>query len=130
MSQFQLSQGRNSPYSSNDMSHLRAFNLAGIAMNAASGEFRVHRCRALLQVLDPDHPPASVNGREFRWQYRALLERVRVYSERLERAQASSGLTDLRLQRTEAAIDLSLRYFRDVLTPDEDPEDDESGNGS
>lgn len=112
------------------MSHQRAFNLAGIAMNAASGEFRVHRCRALLQVLDPEHPPPRVNAREFRWQYRALLERVRVYSERLERAQASRGVPDLRLQRTEAAIDLSLRYFRDVLTPDEDPEEDETGNGS
>lgn len=90
---------------------------------------RLRRGRALLKVLDPNRPPALVRPREFQWQYRALRERVYVYSELLDDGSTESTLAGFSaLERAEAAVNLSLQYFDDVLAPKSDA-DDETGRG-
>jgi hypothetical protein len=86
---------------------------------------RLRRGRALLKVLDPARPPALVRPREFQWQYRALRERVHVYSELLDDGAAAASLaTHSAIERAEAAVNLSLQYFDDVLAPKSDADDD------
>ena len=87
-----------------------------------SGRAKLRICRVLLNRLDPDRPPATTKAKEFRWQYRALSERVDVYAERLRTAQEAEDPVEPALQRAEYAIDLSLLYFRDVLAPRSDDE--------
>lgn len=83
-----------------------------------SGHAKLRFCRALLSRLDPARPPATTKPKEFRWQYRALSERVDVFAERLEKTPAHPGAhEETALQRAEYAIDLSLLYFQDVLAP-------------
>jgi hypothetical protein len=94
-----------------------ARKLAGSAANSSRGPARVTRCRALLARLDPDRPPPYVHAGEFRWQYRALRERVHLYSERLAATTDPIAAPDSRLLKAEFAIELSLQYFQDVLTP-------------
>jgi len=79
-------------------------------------------CRALLETLDPERTPPRTTPKEYAWQIRALRERVEVY-ERLSRsAEASKAPADALLQRAEVALDLSLRYFEDLLAPPSEPE--------
>ena len=66
-----------------------ARKLAGSAANSSRGPTRLTRCRALLARLDPERPPPYVHAKEFRWQYRALRERVHLYSERLAAARSA-----------------------------------------
>jgi hypothetical protein len=89
---------------------------------------RLTRCRQLLDRLNPDRPPPTVRVREFRWQCRALRERTHLYAERLAKSGDPDKAVDSKLQRAEFAVDLSLRYFQDVLTPKSDS-DDESSRG-
>ena len=79
-------------------------------------------CRELLQRLDPDRPPLEATPREYDWQLRALRERLHVYEQRLRSAPEDKQASSLGLHKAEMAIDLSLRFFEDVLTPAE-PED-------
>lgn len=90
----------------------------------SKNHLRLSRCYQLLDGLNPDRPPATVRRKEFRWQYRALLERVQLYSERLAAAENPVDSPDPALQRAEFAIELSLRYFHDVLTPKVEPGDE------
>jgi hypothetical protein len=107
---------------------VEARRIAHSALQAASGQTRLQRCRALLDELDPDRPPTAAQAREFHWQYRALRERVHLYSERLDAVGAAERAFDYRLRKTETAIELSLQYFRDALTScrglDDDGDDD------
>lgn len=112
-------------YISRTTAYRNARDLAGSAMNSSRGQLRLQRCRALLRELDPDKPPAAVHAREFRWQYRALRERVHLYSERLEAANDARPPGDYSLQKAEMAIELSLQYFRDVLAPKPSPDEDD-----
>jgi hypothetical protein len=93
-----------------------------------SRQARLRRCRALLKVLDPDRPPALVRPREFQWQYRALRERAYRYSELLDGRADVGFARHSALERAEAAVNLSLQYFDDVLAPKSDA-DDEWGRG-
>jgi hypothetical protein len=105
-----------------------ARKLAGSAASTARGHDRLKRCRELLERLDPDRPPAYVHAKEFGWQYRALRERVHLYSERLAAAGDSVKAPAEGMLKAEIAIELSLRYFQDVFTPQreiEELEDDE-----
>jgi len=114
-------------YISRVTAYRHARHIAGSAMNSSRGQIRLQRCRALLQEIDPDRPPTAVHAREFRWQYRALRERVHLYSERLAAAE-SAPPNDSGLQKAEMAIELSLQYFNDVLAPKHGI-DDEEGAG-
>ena len=71
----------------------------------------------ILRRLNPELPPRTTTAREFRWQYRALRERIHVYSECLEKTPDSAGPQEPALAKAELAIDLSLNYFQDVLAP-------------
>lgn len=114
-------------YTSRTILHRNARYIAGSAIESSRRRVRLKRCRALLKELDPDRPPAAVQGREFRWQYRALRERVYLYSERLEAAKDPEGASDYGLLKTEMAVKSSLRYFCEVLEPEPRPEDDGGG---
>lgn len=78
-------------------------------------------CRGLLNDLDPKKPPLDANSKEFRWQYRALQERVSVYSECLAELVGSPQSQPEDLRKATAALNLSLDYFEDVLAPKSDP---------
>lgn len=116
-------------YSSRVTAYRNARDLAGSAIDASQGHVRLQRCRALLRELDPDRPPVSAQSREFKWQYRALRERVYLYSERLAEIDRGQHVTDSALRKAEMALDLSLRYFCDILTPRQQIEADESADG-
>lgn len=109
-------------YSSRASEHLRAQQIVGSAIHSSKGSRRLQCCRALLEQLDPDKPPVTAQAREFRWQYRALRERVHLYSESLENVNDPEKTSDFGFHKAETAIDLSLRYFQDVL-PDESDDD-------
>lgn len=102
-----------------------ARSIASSALDANAGHSRLKRCRALLRVLDPERPPTSDQAREFRWQYRALRERVHLYSERLEALEDSSHCHEHDLHKAETAIELSLEYFKNALSPDRGLDDDD-----
>lgn len=68
-----------------------------------------------------------MHAREFHWQYRALRERVHLYSERLAAAEDPEGASDYRLLKTEMAVKSSLRYFCEVLEPEPRSEDEDGG---
>lgn len=106
-----------------------ARKLAGSAANSSRGALRLTRCRALLARLDPERPPPYVHAKEFRWQYRALRERVHLYSERLAAARDPVHAPDSRLLKAEFAIELSLQYFQDVFTPQREVEESEEDQG-
>jgi hypothetical protein len=78
----------------------------------------------ILRKLDPEHPPRSTTRREFRWQYRALRERIHAYAERLENTPAPATAQEPALVKAELAIDLSLNYFQDVLSPRTEDDDE------
>jgi len=78
----------------------------------------------ILRRLDPEHPPRTTTAREYRWQYRALRERVQVYSDRLENAPDPVSAQETALMKAELAIDLSLNYFQDVLSPKSEDDDE------
>jgi hypothetical protein len=101
-----------------------ASNIARAALDADDRRSRLLRCHALLSQLDPDRPPVATQAREFRWQYRALRERVQLYAERLTVVEAAYRSYDGALQKAEAAIELSLQYFCDVLDTGRDLDDD------
>jgi len=111
-------------YSARTTVYRNARNLAGSAIDSARGHLRLEQCRALLRELDPDKPPTAAHAREFQWQYRALRERVHLYSERLAAVGDPGGSCDYNLRKAETAIELSLRYFCDVLAPSRKPDDD------
>jgi hypothetical protein len=115
-------------YFSRATTHRNARALAGSAIDAAQGHIRLQRCRALLRELDPDKAPVSAQAREFKWQYRALRERVHLYSERLAAIDQGRHVPDSALRKAEMALDLSLRYFCDVLTPKHQLEAEESSD--
>jgi hypothetical protein len=102
-------------YSVRQSAYLKAFDIAGAAIETSKRSRRLKSCFALLQQLDPDKPPSSTHAREFRWQYRALRERVQLYSERLAATEDPDEARGSELNQTEWAIELSLTYFRDVL---------------
>jgi hypothetical protein len=112
-------------YTSRTTEHRNARHIAGSAIDSSRRRLRLKRCRALLRELDPEKPPAAVHAREFRWQYRALRERVHLYSERLEAAKDPEGASDYGLLKTEMAVKSSLRYFCEVLEPKRRFEDDD-----
>jgi len=86
-------------------------------MQSSRRRQRLQQCRELIREIDPNKPPSAVQAREFDWQYRALRERVHLYSEQLEAANDPEASSDYWLRKTEMAVELSLRYFHDVLTP-------------
>ena len=104
-------------YTSRTAEHRNARDIAGSAIDSSRRRVRLKRCRALLRELDPARPPPLVRAREFHWQYRALRERVHLYSERLRAATDPETASDQDLLKTEMAIESSLRYFCDVLEP-------------
>jgi len=114
------------PYSSRVEAISHARSIASSALDASAGHQRLRQCRALLRALDPERPPSTEQAREFRWQYRALLERVHLYSERLEVVDKSLQRHDLALQKAETALELSLQYFRTALAPDFGLDDDDA----
>ena len=90
-----------------------------------SGYIKLRYCRVLLSDLDPRRPPTAAQAREFQWQYRALSERVDVLSERLAAtSREPSEPLDESLRKAEAAVDLSLQYFHDVLSDGDGDGDD------
>jgi hypothetical protein len=103
----------------------RRITLSALASDARS--LRLKRCRALLKVLDPELPPTADQAREFRWQYRALLERVQMYAERLDTVEESLQGYDHTLQKAETALELSLRYFNHALNFAAGFADDDAG---
>jgi hypothetical protein len=106
-------------YTSKIIAHSNANSIARAALAADESRARLGRCRELLEQLDPHRPPTAAQAREFRFQYRALRERVYLYSERLDALDAldaSRRRYDHVLQKAETALELSLQYFRDVLT--------------
>ena len=105
------------PYTSRSIAHRNARDIAGAAMAASRGFVLLKRCRALLGEIDPDKPPVSATPREFRWQCRALRERVYHYSRKLAAVGEREHYADRELLRMEHAIERSLRYFHDVLSP-------------
>lgn len=112
-------------YTSRTTEHRNARHIAGSAIDSSRRRVRLKRCRALLRELDPEKPPVTARAREFQWQYRALRERVHLYSERLEAARDPEGASDYGLLKTEMAVKSSLRYFCEVLEPEPRPEDDD-----
>jgi hypothetical protein len=112
-------------YHSRLTAHRNARHIAGSAIESSRRRIRLQRCRALLRELDPERPPTAVHAREFQWQYRALRERVYVYSERLAAARDPEAASDYGLLKTEMAVKSSLRYFCEVLEPEPNPEEDE-----
>lgn len=106
----------NMPYTAkiDSISNAREIAVSALATDAA--HLRLSRCRALLSKLDPDSPPPAAQPREFRWQYRALLERVHLYSECIEAVDDPLRSSDYALRKAETAVELSLQYFRNVLT--------------
>ena len=88
-----------------------------------SARRKLDYCRALLAEMDPQHPPHTAQAREFSWQYRALRERVAVYSACLEAAPDRARASQRALEKAQFAIDLSLQYFHDVLKPTGDAEE-------
>lgn len=115
-------------YVSRTAVYQNARDLAGSAMQSSRRRQRLQRCRELLREIDPNKPPSAVHAREFDWQYRALRERVHLYSERLEAANDAEASSDYRLRKTELAVELSLRYFHDVLTPANQADGEEGGD--
>jgi hypothetical protein len=115
-------------YTSRARQHRTARDIAGAAMSANRAQLRLQRCRALLGELDPDRPPTTAQAREFRWQYRALRERVHLYSQCLEAIPNASPADDYAMRKAETALELSLQYFRNVLTP-RHGSDDDGGEG-
>lgn len=103
----------------------KACNIAGSAIKTTQRNGRLQRCRALLRELDPNKPPAKVHAREFHWQYRALRERVHLFSERLSSVEDQERASDYRLEKAEVAIDLSLRYFHEALQPERQLDDED-----
>lgn len=85
---------------------------------------KVKFCRELLDQLRPDSPPRNCRPREFLWQYRALYERLSVYEQLLNGTKDPLGSPSTALQRAELALDNSLNYFKGILAPDSD--DDEN----
>jgi hypothetical protein len=112
-------------YTSRTIVHRNARDIAGSAIDSSRRRVRLKRCRALLRELDPDRPPAAVQAREFHWQYRALRERVHLYSEHLEAVEDPEGASDYGLLKTEMAVKSSLRYFCEVLEPLPEQDDGE-----
>jgi hypothetical protein len=113
-------------YTSRSADHLKARKIVSAAIDSRQRHWRLQRCRALLDQLDPNEPPVSAQAREYRWQYRALRERLHLFSERLETTENPERSSDHRLEQVEAAIELSLQYFNDVLAhtrPKKDSED-------
>lgn len=111
-------------YSSRAAAFQRAREITSSAISTKRRGSRLLRCRALLRELDPNHPPARVHPREFSWQYRALRERVHVFSEKLSSVNEKEPVADQQLYRAEAAIELSLNFFHDALTPAGTPDDE------
>jgi len=112
-------------YHSRLTAHRNARHIAGFAIDSSRRRVRLQRCHALLRELDPDRPPTAVHAREFQWQYRALRERVYLYSERLAAARDPEGASDYGLLKTEMVVKSSLRYFCEVLEAAPDAEDDD-----
>jgi len=111
--------------------HLTALNIADAALETSTRARRLRRCRELLSHLDPDKPPSPSQAREFNWQYRAFRERVYLYSARLEAVRNADHVTDEAIRKTDWAIELSLRYFRNVLkTPLQRDSEDENTDGN
>lgn len=73
-----------------------------------------------MDRLDPTCPPRNSLPKVFRWQYRALCERVAVYEQCLSSEKEPDDRSDPALQRAELALDNSLHYFKTVLAPDAD----------
>ena len=93
---------------------------ASVRSGGRSGYIKLRYCRVLLSDLDPQRPPLAAQAREFSWQYRALSERVDVLSDRLAvSGRDRSEPLDESLRKAEAAVDLSLQYFQDVLKDDD-----------
>jgi hypothetical protein len=112
-------------YTTRTAEHRNARHIAGSAIDSSRRRVRLKRCHALLRELDPEKPPATVRAREFHWHYRALRERVHLYSERLAAVKDPEGASDYRLLKTEMAVKSSLRYFCEVLEPEPRPDDDD-----
>lgn len=112
-------------YISRSAEHRTARHIAGSAIESPRRRVRLKRCRALLRELDPERPPVTVHPRQFHWQYRALRERVHLYSEWLAAAKDPEAASDYGLLKTEMAVKSSLRYFCSVLEPEPRPEDDD-----
>lgn len=83
----------------------------------AGGTHTLSRCDTLLESLDPRCPPQRATQKEFRWQYRALKERIEVYRQVLSSADRHSAASTASLQKAETALVLSLQYFNSVLKP-------------
>ena len=86
-------------------------------MSASRGFALLKRCRALLREISPEEPPATAKHREFEWQCRALRERVHLYSCKLADVAERGSWGDPELLKIELAIERSLRYFHNVLSP-------------
>jgi hypothetical protein len=115
-------------FSSKSAELQKARSIVGSAIQAKQRRGRLQRCRALLRELDPNNPPAMVHAREFSWQYRALRERVHMFSERLSSVDDQERVSDYRLEKAEVAIALSLRYFHDALQDERQHDDDDSAD--
>jgi hypothetical protein len=77
---------------------------------------KVEVCRSLVDTLDPNRPPAQTTPKEYEWQLRALRERLYVYEQLVRSRAQAKDFSDFRLQKAETALELSLRYFQDVLS--------------
>ena len=75
-------------------------------------------CHELLDQLNPSSPPRNCRPKEFLWQYRALCERLAVYEQALNGGEDFSNSPSAALQRAEFALDNSLHYFKSILAPD------------
>ncbi len=93
-------------------------------LRGRSRRAKLRYCRMILRKLNPERPPRTTTEREFRWQYRALRERIHVYSECLENVPDPVNAQEPSLVKAELAIDLSLNYFQDVLAPRTEDDDE------